>query len=118
MTLSCGCNFNSADFDWWWEDHSDLRPVKFGRRHRCCSCEELINIGTENIEFYRYRQPKDDIEERIYCDAVALASYFMCEECSGLYLALTELGYTCLYISSPMKDYVAEYNEMREEKPN
>ena len=116
MSLSCSCDFDTDDFDgWWWEDHSNFKPVKIGRRKRCCSCKELINIGTENLEFYRYRHAKDDVELNIHGDnPIPLASYFMCEECSGLYLALSELGYGCLDIGEPMKDYVAEYNEMRE----
>ena len=39
----------------------------------------------------------------------------MCEECSGLYLALEELGFNCINIAENMKYLVAEYNEMREE---
>jgi hypothetical protein len=116
MSLSCSCDFDPSDFVWWWEGYSPLKPVQIGRRKRCCSCKELINIGTETIEFYKYRHPKNDIEERIYSDMrVPIASSFMCEECSGLFLALDELGYGCLDISQPMREYIAEYNEIRKE---
>jgi hypothetical protein len=116
MSLSCSCDFDYYDFDYWWEDHSDLKPVKIGRRKRCSSCKELINYGTECIEFYKYRSPRNSIEERIYDTHVPIASNFMCEECSGLYLALSELGYECLSINRSMKNYVAEYNSIHNTK--
>jgi len=116
MSLSCSCDFDPSDYETWWEGHSKFKPLESKRRKRCCSCEELIEITSEVIEFYNYRRPKDDIEERIHGDeGVALASSFMCEDCGGLYLALDELGYGCLDISGSMRDYVAEYNQMREE---
>jgi len=116
MSLSCSCEFYPSDYDsWYWEDHSSFKPLATKKRRRCCSCKEQINIGSDTIEFFRYRNTKNDIEERIHGERVSLASSFMCEECAGLYLALDELGYGCLDISQPMKDYVDEYNEMREE---
>ena len=117
MSLICGCDFDPSDFERWWEDCSapKLMGIK-AKRKRCCSCNKLINSNEEVVEFYRYRHPKGDIEERIHGDErVPLASSFMCEECYGLYLALSDIGYECLDINQPMKDYVAEYNEMREE---
>ena len=118
MSLSCSCDFDPGDYDddcWWWEDHSSMIRRIFSRRKRCCSCNDLIGLTEDSIRFFRYRNTKTDIEERIHGDFVRLASYYMCEECSGLYLALDELGYGCLDITTPMKDYVAEYNEMRNE---
>lgn len=115
MTLSCSCDFDPGDYTWFWLDHSNFKPFDRKRRKRCCSCHELIQIGEDSIEFYRYRECRSDIDERIYGDMVPLANAFMCEECSGLYLALDELGYGCLDISVPMKDYIVEYNEMREQ---
>ena len=118
MSLLCGCDFSPEDFDLWWEDFSNLKPMgAVTRRKRCCSCEDLINVTEDVIEFYWYRNPRNDIEERIHGDErVPLASTFMCEECSGLYLALNELGYGCLDINQPMKDYVYEHNQMREDE--
>lgn len=117
MSLSCSCgDIDPSDYDWCWVDHSNFKLMGLrDRRKRCCSCNELINSIDEVIEFYRRRATKNDIEENIYGEEVPLASSFMCEECSGLYLALDELGYGCLDISQPMKDYIVEYNEMREQ---
>lgn len=116
MGLSCSCNYDVSDFDWWWEGYSNFKPLDTSKRKRCTSCKNLIDIGSDAMEFYRYRHPKDDIEERIHGDErVPLASSYMCEDCAGLYLALDELGYGCLDISEPMKDHVAEYNATRED---
>lgn len=107
--LSCSCEFDSSYYDEWWEDHSDFTLLEGKRAKRCCSCHSLIPVGSEIMKFYRYRNPKNNIEEKIY-EAVPLAPYVMCEECAGLYLALEELGYGCLDVTQPMRDYVAEYN--------
>ena len=116
MSLSCSCDFDPDGYQWFWMDHGDFKAFTGNRRKRCCSCQSLIEIGEDSIEFFRYRNPRTDIEERIYGegDFVPLASHFMCEECSGLYLALDELGYGCLDIGTPMKEYIAEYNDMRD----
>jgi hypothetical protein len=116
MTLSCSCNdFDTTDASYWWRDNSGFHPIKSKNKKRCCSCKKQISHEEDAIEFYCYRNPKDDIEERIHGDEVQTASCYMCESCSGLYLALDELGYGCLDIKKPMKNYIAEYNEMREE---
>ncbi|RKZ91777.1 MAG: hypothetical protein DRQ43_09760 [Gammaproteobacteria bacterium] len=117
MSLSCGCDFDASDFDTWWQDYSEFKPLQTKRSRKCCSCSSKIEVGAETMEFYRFRHSRGEIEERIYGDdgEVPLASSFMCEECAGLYLALEELGYNCLDITYPMKSYIAEYNEMREE---
>jgi hypothetical protein len=117
MNLSCSCDFDTSDFDTWWQDYSGFKPLQTKRSRKCCSCGTKIAVGDETIEFYRYRHVNGEIEERIYGDdgEVPLASSFMCEECAGLYLALDELGYGCLDITEPMKSYVIEYNQMREE---
>ncbi|GAG09061.1 unnamed protein product, partial [marine sediment metagenome] len=109
--------YDTSDYDGrFWMDHSSFKPMKISRRKRCCSCKDLIKINTDTIEFYYYRSTTSDVEERIYGETKPLASSFMCEECSGLYLALEEVGYGCLDIEQPMKDYVAEYNDMLEDE--
>jgi len=114
MSLSCSCDFEPQECAWYWSGVSEFKLMGVSaRRKKCCSCGDVINSNHEVIEFYRYRSTLNDIEERIYGDEKQLASHFMCEECGGLYLALDELGYGCLDISKPMKDYVIEYNEMR-----
>lgn len=114
MSLSCSCDFDPTDCDWWWDDNSGFHPIKSKNRKRCCSCKKQIEHDEDAIEFYKFRNPKDYIEERIHGERVSIASSYMCEECSGLYLALDELGYGCLDISQPMKGYIQEYVDMRD----
>ena len=119
MTLSCSCDFDVYDAPWYWRDVNGFHPIKSIRRKRCCSCKShLIDHDEDALEFYRYRVPRSDVEERIYGEEVKLGSDYMCEECSGLFMALEELGYECLDIRNPMKDYVAEYNDLREAFPD
>jgi hypothetical protein len=118
MSLSCNCDWDgdTEGLDWWWNDHSSLKPIDSVRRKRCCSCKELISHEDECLEFYRFRNARSYIEEEIYDDeGVPLASWYMCEGCSGMYLALEELGY-CIQIGDSMRECVAEYNEMRKQK--
>ena len=118
MELSCSCDFDSWGHDEWWSDCSGFQRMgyRFATRKRCCSCKSLINVTEDVIEFYQYRATRGGIEEQIYdeSEGVPVASSFMCETCSGLYLALDELGYGCLDITEPMVDYIAEYNQIRE----
>ena len=85
---------------------------RFENRKRCCSCGDIICVLDDILEFYMYRLPKSDIEENIYHEGVPISNKFMCEECSGLYLALSELGY-CVDIWEPMVDQVEQHNNMR-----
>jgi hypothetical protein len=64
--------------------------------------------------FARWRYPTHEVEERIYGDGgeVPLATWFMCEDCTGLYWALSELGF-CFDIEDDMRKLVKEYNAMR-----
>ena len=114
MSLSCECSFDTGDFDLWWHGHSafKLMGYRFTNRKRCCSCTNLINVNEDVLEFYMYRRTEGFIEESIYGDEKNIASKFMCEDCSGLFLALDELGY-CVDIWEPMPDQIAEYNLIR-----
>lgn len=117
MGLSCSCEFDYGDFDKWWMDHSNFQRMgyRFTSRKRCCSCNSVIDVLDDVIEFYMYRMPTSEIEENIYHEGVPTPSKWMCEDCSGLYLALEELGY-CVDIWEPMADQIAEYNEIRGEQ--
>lgn len=110
MTLLCSCDFDISDYDYWQEGDSGFQPFVSKRRKRCCSCNSLIEINASSVEFYYFRSPRDEIEERIHGDQVSLASDHMCEECAGLYYALSELGYDCLNIRHPMKEHIKELN--------
>ena len=81
------------------------------KRHRACrSCKEKIEVGDRCIEFERYRNSENDIEERIYGTEVQLASWFMCEKCGEQYLNLEALGY-CVGISENMFNLLREHRE-------
>lgn len=116
MGLSCGCEFEYGDYDVWWMDHSEFK--RMGYRHtnrkRCCSCGDIIGVLEDVIEFYMYRMPTSEIEENIYYEGVPTASKWLCEDCSGLYSSLEELGY-CVDIWEPLSNQVEEYNLMRRE---
>jgi len=53
----------------------------------------MIRRGATVGKFACARQPKTDLEYRIYGEEVPLAPQFMCERCFGLYLSATEAGY-------------------------
>lgn len=111
MSLSCGCDFEYDGDGWFWKGEFETKlPV--GRRKRCCSCNELINITDTVMAFPRFRNAHSDIEERIHGEFVPLAKKYMCESCSGLFQALTELGY-CIGLGDDMRDLVGEHNYMK-----
>lgn len=111
--LSCSCN----DWDgegWyytWTLKEDDFDVLKGKRRKRCCSCKSLIDIGANCIEFSRYREALSDIEERIVGQEVELASHYMCEKCSEIFLNLDAIGY-CIDINSDMQIALEEYWEL------
>jgi len=100
--LSCSCG---GDYDWYYNAPEDFIKFKPKRRKRCCSCGELINIGSDCLEFDRYK-----ISE--YGDEIYLASKFMCEKCGEIFLNLSDLGY-CLTIGIySMQECLEEYWEL------
>ena len=116
MTLSCSCN-EPDDDSWWYSPPSDFTTLNTTKRKRCCSCKELINIGSVCTEFYRWRNPISDIEYRIYGDGgeIGMASWYMCEWCSEMYFNFDELGY-CHYLGDSMVETLEEYKEMEKDR--
>ena len=112
MPLSCTC-YDIDDAAWYWWPPDDFSKFNASKRKRCCSCNALVEIGKDCLEFTRTRRPKNDIEERIYGDdveAVPLASWYMCEPCGEQYLNLTEYGY-CVTIGDNMHDLLRAHRE-------
>lgn len=107
MGLSCSCGDYDGD-GWYYYGLSDYKPLRTKTRRRCCSCKQPIAIGALCTEVPRFRSPADDIEERIHGDEVPMASKWMCEECSDIFLSLEELGY-CVSINDDMHDLLEEY---------
>ena len=107
MTLSCGCDFD-GDAEWYWNG-AGSRPLVAKRSARCRACKTIIKPGTEFWHMDRYRDPRTDLEERIYGDEVPLATWHLCERCAGIYLSLEELG-LCLNPEESMDAQLAEYH--------
>ena len=110
--LSCSCSYDDhLDGDnWQYFIPDDFKKLKTIRRRRCSSCKELINIGSDCLEFSRIRSPKTDIEEMIIGDEIPMASWWMCEKCGEQFLNLNELGY-CINLEDNMFDLLQEYHE-------
>lgn len=91
MPISCPCGDES---EWYYEGPLDFEALHTKRSRKCYSCERKIAVGDQCGRFERWRDPVNDIEEQIHSDfRVPMAPVFMCEECTGLYWALDELGY-------------------------
>lgn len=93
--LSCACDSDDGD-GWRYFSPTDFSTLNTKRAKRCVSCGCRLAPGSEVLAFERNRPPANDIEERIYVDEVPLATWYMCETCGGLYLAITEAGYCVL----------------------
>ena len=117
MGLSCSCD-NDDDADWYYVGGEEFSILSTKRSRKCCSCGTKLMPGSEVVKFERFRYPVyDSIEEKILGpDAeVYMADWFMCEECGGLAMALTELGF-CLNLGlDDMHDLAKEYGEMQRE---
>ena len=104
--LSCQCDI--GDSDWYYIHAEDFETFKNKKRKRCCSCNELIDIGSDCVGFERFRDPYNEIEERIWGSEVQIASWYMCFDCGGLYLTLQSLGY-CHYLGTPIREDLKDY---------
>lgn len=109
MPLACG--YYDGDFEWYYvvpHDYTVAQPTRSGRRKKC-SCGTFINPGELCAEFDRSRNSRNEIEERIYGDAVPLANRFLCERCADLYFSLTELGFDQVSPNENMIELAKEY---------
>ena len=113
MGLACSCGEWDGD-GWGWQCDDKLTTLQTNRRKRCVSCNELISLGAECVEFYRMRYAHPGVEENIYgeCGEIELASWYMCEECGEQYLNLSALGYCINLGNDNMLDLLKEYQEL------
>lgn len=109
MGLTCHCG---GDYEWYYFGPKDYCRYDRKRRKRCYSCRSLISTGDVCTEFQCFRNPRNDIEERIHGDEVPMASDFMCERCSDLYFSFEELGF-CITLGDDMRDLLRDYRSMR-----
>ena len=129
MTLSCSCDWHPDYYpgDWLYYfcqiESYKFRPLETNRRVRCCSCQDLINIGALCIRHRRHRYPYDEIESRIkcgcdlddvFCDppTISIANHHQCERCGEIWLNLQSLGFECLSPNENMADALAEYHDL------
>jgi hypothetical protein len=112
MSLSCSCG-EWDGIGWSYYLPNWFTKLKTKRRKRCCSCKELINLGSNVLQFHRFRYFQDKVEERIYGyeTEIPIANWYMCEECGEIFLNLLELNF-CLHIEDNMKDNLKEYHDM------
>jgi len=126
MSLSCSCDYD-YEYDageWYYAEYTaDFTLLDTHRRKRCCSCGELIDIGSLCIKFPRSRYPHNDVESRIMtgrcledslCDEapINIAAHYQCERCAEIFLNLTDIGYECLSPSEDMRESLKEYHEL------
>jgi hypothetical protein len=117
--MSLFCNDLHDDYyddnSWYYYVPTEIKKLETKRAKRCCSCKKLLRPGDEVGAFDRWRMSRGDIEEKIYGDGaeIWLATWYMCEDCTGLFWALYELGYGCDLGRDNMRDLVKEYNAMR-----
>lgn len=116
MSISCECDF---DGDGWVYTHTvplDFKPLATKRAHRCCSCKRLVRPGEDIVELERYRPARCDIEERIYGEGidVPMASWILCEECGGLFMAIHDLD-ICWIAGTNIKDDIRDWAEAQRE---
>lgn len=108
MSLDCSCAY--GDFEWYYHAPKDFVKIETSKRKRCCSCEQLIDIGSDVLSFERYRGPRSDYEEQRFGDEAYLADWYMCESCSEKFLNLTSIGY-CIILGDCMDELMRLYHE-------
>ena len=132
MSLSCSCDydyeFEEGQWYYTYNYDQDFVPLDTSRRKRCCSCNELINIGSPCLKYSRSRYPYTEAESRIVTgvcleDSLAdeapipIADHYHCEKCAEIWLNLTDIGYECLSPNECMPDSLKEYHELSGFKP-
>ena len=105
MPLSCSC---SDDYEWFYTAPKFYQLFDHKKRKRCCSCGDLIEIGSYCGKFESYEMNEDDSEK-------CLAPNYMCETCTDLFFTFENLGYCIVLCSDNMKDMLVEYQELKNE---
>ena len=127
MTLSCSCEYDwepeIGDWIYRFENIVDFEPLQTSKRKRCCSCNELINIGDLCLKYSRSRYPYNEVESRITTGVcledsladeapIVIADHYHCERCAEIWLNLTDIGYECLAPNDNMAKALKEYHEI------
>lgn len=94
--------------------------LETSKRKRCCSCKDLIDIGSTVAKFPRMRYPQNEVELNIYGEdgEIFLANHYMCEECADLFFSLDELGFCVRIGDESMRELTKQYAETYGPKAN
>lgn len=126
MSLSCSCDYDydcvPGDWNYIINDHDFVRLSTL-KRKRCCSCKDLINIGSLCLIHQRSRYPYDQLESRkklsqdledALCQdpLIPIANHYQCERCGEIFLNLVAAGYQCLSPSEDMEESLKEYHKL------
>jgi hypothetical protein len=116
MSLSCGCDYDDAE--WYFDPSEPVGPLATKRMRRCCSCKDRIAVGDDCKPFRRWRNVSDygdpEVLVRIYGDGgeMALPTWYLCDRCAGLYESLDGLGF-CDLLGQDLRNTCREYAQMQ-----
>lgn len=113
MTV-CGCDYDGDTFRDTADDFS--RMPKRSRRCRCASCKKMLNEGDTVLALRCFRQPRCDIEERLYVDEVPLATKYLCERCGEILMNLESAG-NCVLLDGNLEGDLRQYWDMTDFDP-
>jgi len=114
MTLSCSCyDYDPEPGDVFYLSPDDYEVFQGKRRQRCCSCGELVDLGSLVTIFEWFKVAEHEVEERIYGEGgeIPRASTIMCEECSDQWFNLEALGF-CSSPKDNQKENLEEYKRL------
>lgn len=115
MGLTCSCG---DGYEWFYEGPKDYSVLDTKRSRKCESCGDRIELGETVGKFHCYRPPRSEYEESRFNEEVPLASKYMCEECTGLWFSLTELGFCITLGNESMRELTAQYAEVYGKRGN
>jgi hypothetical protein len=112
MPLTCGCSWDGGEPGQTCYYHAeDFEKLSTKKRKRCCSCNDLIDIGSLCLIFPQYKIPYHDIEVNIYGEdgEIPRAPVYHCEKCGEIWLNLQSVGFKCLAPFENMPEMLKEY---------
>ena len=110
MSISCGCDYDGGDEFAWYYHINAPKPLETKRSRKCCSCSERIHPGKQSSEVVRWRNPRDEIEEKIYGNGgeISVSSWYLCPHCSGLAEIIQNQG-ACFDIGYDIESQLIEF---------
>lgn len=107
--MSLHCEYGDG-YDWYFAVAQDEAPLATKYSRKCCSCRAKLMPGAVTRTVTRWASCQDDsVDYRIYGAEKPLATWYLCETCSGLEYSLAELGFCYELGIKSLKDQIAEY---------